>query len=305
MHDSDRPKRTSLLIGLCVIAAAIILIIVTTAGKRTSNYEYSLSGHYKQANADYCAGYQQAYNRHREWLNSIQPSPAPSTEEAQPKTPDHPSYVECRDLAAQESMSQSTTELIWIANAQIILSVAGVVLLFWNALLAQTTIRATRDVGKDQSRAYAYVEKVIFFEHKDAIEVRPVVKNTGQTPAKNIQIAWRQGSADKFIGILPPFKEDEFRDFGAIGAATERKIDTRTFTIGFNVLEQEYAIDGELRYETIYGEIYSSYFAFTVRSHPFSTKKINVEPMQGSMPAFDFIGMASSESQSPDNRATT
>ena len=288
MSGSNRPNRTEvvgpghIVAGSMIGAAFLILGAISAITPQTS------VGGDERAKADYCAGYKDAYQIHRKMLGLGETVDNQRSGESNSKTSDHPNYIECRDLNAQESMSDSTTELVGIAREQIILSAIGLGLLIWNGWLMKSANSIARKANADQSRAYVSVDDAEFTKDSGAIKILPILRNSGQTPASNIRIAWRQGNFKKFMGLRPPFEESEFKDFGSIGGNASRTIETGTVTLGFNFAKGDtYLIEGEVRYETIYAEPYSSYFSFTAEKDFMDQQKINVVPLRGNMPVFE------------------
>lgn len=288
MSNCDRSERTEVVGPSHIVAGSLIGAALFIFGAISAITPQTSVGGDEHAKADYCAGYKDAYQIHRKMLGLGETVDNQRSGESNSKTSDHPNYIECRDLTAQESMSDSTADLVGIAWGQIILSIIGLGLLIWNGWLIKDANKIARKASSNQSRAYLSVDETEFTNDEGAVQIFPVLRNSGQTPAKNIRVAWRQGDSKKQIGILPPFENSDFKNFGSIGANTIKVINTHTVTIGFDFGRgKTYAIDGEVRYETIFGESYFSYFGFTARTDFMNPDKVIVVPMQGNMPVFE------------------
>lgn len=212
MSDSDRPARTAPIVLIMVILALIF------AAPLFIQMHISLNGRYDSARQHYCVGYEQRSKLHSEWLRSIETGPATGHYEAKPSSANHPNYIECRDLAAQESMAQSTYAIFWLAVAQLVLSVIGVGLLVWNARLARAAVDATRDASEDSRNVqvelaapYLVPEKIIVdFSKGQAIKIiakhlggiihyRCEIRNIGNSVAKDIRVRLALGAKPKWI----------------------------------------------------------------------------------------------------------
>lgn len=102
------------------------------------------------------------------------------------------------DLAAQQSMAESTNWMNWAAWAGVIFTVAGVFLVWRTLIATQDTVAVTRKIGEAQTRAYLSVldfESEVTGNPEPKITVKITLKNFGQTPARNVRfnVAWASG----------------------------------------------------------------------------------------------------------------
>lgn len=188
-----------------------------------------------------------------------------------------------QDLAAQQGMAEWALWIVILTGAQAALSLLGVVLLVRNLGLAREANEVAREVGRDQTRAYVYVEKVEY----TGDSTNPFVawiKNGGQTPAKEVQ-------SFIFLGVTSKTKNkivrpDDLRAFnwGLIGPGDSIRASINHKTIG-NVLI-EYVDVGESRslnavgtveYETIYGEKFKTDAIFTTSALFDAAKRFSLD----------------------------
>lgn len=145
----------------------------------------------------------------RQQAERARPSPAilrgeqtagaePQAEQTDPAEEKEPDYC---DLAAQQSMADSTVGMEQAAWVALALSVVGVIMI-WRTLYytretlkeankatraAKDTIKVTRNIGKAQTRAYLDIAKAeIIRDGRNLPQIYIRFVNTGVTPARNI-----------------------------------------------------------------------------------------------------------------------
>lgn len=95
------------------------------------------------------------------------------------------------DLAAQQSMAESTRGMHWAAWATVAFTGIGAFLIWQTLLATQDTVAETRRIGEAQTRAYLSISKVkfeIIDQINPAASIRFRVSNTGNSPGKDIFI---------------------------------------------------------------------------------------------------------------------
>ena len=98
------------------------------------------------------------------------------------------------DLAAQQSVAEDTAGVHYAAWVALLFTIVGVFLVW-------TTFNATREanviaraIGENQVRAYLFVESAAIHVLGHSIDVFPVIKNTGLSPARNVIIKTSMGA---------------------------------------------------------------------------------------------------------------
>jgi hypothetical protein len=133
-----------------------------------------------------------------------------ATADARKRSEQEARQREIADLAAQEGMNTATQAMnkatqrmaeyafwstVFVAIGTVLL--IGTLVLTWMAnRSAQAAVQVTRETGRDQARAYVEVSEVKFYwgnRHGSKPQFKIVISNHGQTPAKWFQI--RQGYA--------------------------------------------------------------------------------------------------------------
>lgn len=111
------------------------------------------------------------------------------------------------DLAAQQSMAESTRGMHWAAWATVSFTGFGAFLIWRTLLATQDTVIETRRIGERQVRAYVGVTD-LSIQGTDTKNptVRIKIKNAGQSPAYKVTI--RTGYVVNFKGS-PQFGEDK------------------------------------------------------------------------------------------------
>jgi len=247
MHDGNRLVRNPyfrILFGaLCVtFLLSSSYLIGVGVGLGSAPYAGTSKSHQNQLSDDYCAGYKDQAKLHFEWLRSIEASLSASAKEDQKKPPDHPSYIECRDLAAQESMADATDWILGLAIAQLLLSVIGIGLLIWNAQLAREAVTATRDATRESKDvqielASPYlVPEMVYVECKNGIlheipksigkiiHYRCKIRNSGGSAAREVRVRISLGASPKAIkqsqaSPLQPIEAGDVTEFLPTSAA--------------------------------------------------------------------------------------
>jgi hypothetical protein len=103
------------------------------------------------------------------------------------------------DLAAQQSMAESTRGMHWAAWATVAFTGFGAFLIWRTLLATQDTVIETRRIGERQVRAYVGVTDIsIERTDTDSPTVKLKIKNGGQSPAYKIAI--RTGYVVNFKG---------------------------------------------------------------------------------------------------------
>ncbi|OJU36118.1 MAG: hypothetical protein BGN94_24690 [Rhizobiales bacterium 68-8] len=189
------------------------------------------------------------------------------------------------DLAAQQSMAESTQRIVVISWWQLGLATGGTLLVFGSLAAAFNANRIAREIGRDQSRAYLHMNSAEFTwgnEQGGHPIIVLTVKNTGQTPAKWFAVRYKvfvKALADD--STLPnsgydfstlTFTGKQFRRWNALGASSERTLPcwdekeaAEVSAIYKNRLRHSVEIAGVLRYETFFGEIFETEFWFARR----------------------------------------
>jgi hypothetical protein len=94
------------------------------------------------------------------------------------------------DLQAQQDMAEWAYALFLLTMAGLIVSVAGLIFLFWSLRQTRTAIKDNREIGEAQTRAYIYVADVVIVRRpNNNIQAVISFSNTGQTPAKKVTYA--------------------------------------------------------------------------------------------------------------------
>lgn len=194
---------------------------------------------------------------------------------------------EIRDLAAQEGMNAATRSMDRASQRMAdyafwstVLVGIGTVLLVGTLLLtlqanksAMQAVAVTREVARDQSRAYVHIEKIHWLESKEQFEFAIFVANSGQTPAKRFQIGATLEVQQFGSGPSGEIsKEVSLKGWSALPGREIFQLRLVPFPIpNFaaiverNVSKQYIILRGRLRYETIYGEIFETEFSFMGR----------------------------------------
>ena len=119
---------------------------------------------------------------------------------------------EYADLEAQESMAWATYWLMWIGGGGLLLTVVGVVLLAGTLVYTRRAAKAatdtvdearkattaaiaanetSREIGKLQIRAYLNIYDIEFLIlHNESVNIKFKLANTGNSPAKDVKIAF-------------------------------------------------------------------------------------------------------------------
>lgn len=217
--------------------------------------------------------------------------------------------LQADDLAAQRSMNEASQRMADSAGIQTILVGIGTALLLITLWLtiqanraAQAAVEVTREVGRDQSRAYLNIRsaEAIHYGTRDIIMT---IANTGGSPARWYEIETVASFEPRSEATYGPFRPITFRrDVDLSGAkrwpgpsggseTTARcgaddiagVIELATKTPGI------LAIQGVLRWETIFDEQYSSEFMFFTNrvemvQHVFIGEGRNKVPVKMQMP---------------------
>lgn len=99
---------------------------------------------------------------------------------------------------ATDAMNRATQDMARYALISTVTVILGTALLFWTLLLtrqancaAQTAVNVTREIGRDQARAYVEVDSAFFYWGSEAgrfPDIKISVRNHGATPAKWFQV---------------------------------------------------------------------------------------------------------------------
>jgi hypothetical protein len=118
------------------------------------------------------------------------------------ETPEEKHRAE-QDLAAQLVMAKAARQMFWVGVAENVITLAGVLLVLATLIYtrhaakaaqaavteAKEATKAAREIGEAQVRAYLHCEGAKFFILTGGIfSCHPKIRNTGQSPAKNIRI---------------------------------------------------------------------------------------------------------------------
>lgn len=166
-----------------------------------------------------------------------------------------------------------------------IISLVATFISIWAVWLVRKTLNATKEVGRDQARAYVHIERAELRwgnSQGDYPSFTLAALNTGQTPAK-----WFECGA---VVFTRPLNEDgltaddlKFSDIDFSGLTSHRWNalgSNKELSFGIaskfsQIASKAYGrkdvsldIAGVLRYETFFGEIFESEFWFTRRPPP-------------------------------------
>jgi len=203
------------------------------------------------------------------------------------------------DLKAQKTMARFT----------FVMGLTGVVGLFvgsFSMYLIWLTVRETRRVGRDQSRAYLHVDEVEFYWGNEELEfpkIRAYIKNSGNTPAKWYQIRvkphvykfeeaatahpskWSEiGLDEEFRGRwngIPP--SGDGRGISAAVELADERVDIHKALHGlYSAQDYGFTIFGEIQYCTFFDEVFTSQFCYGSHGlRPFKIKDTVVEEQSG------------------------
>lgn len=181
-------------------------------------------------------------------------------------------------------ITSSDTAAQWI---MMVFSIVAALLLFGTLIATQRMAKDTRTIGQDQSRAYIHADKAHFFwggSRNQNPRVEIWIRNTGQTPAK-----WYEIKAKECVfahngedSDAEPWRKTHLPDqFDGPWNAVPADSKGRKATFYFNSDEQVaeinkasrdepgiaipthgFCVVGEVRYETFFGEIFTSQFVF-------------------------------------------
>lgn len=218
------------------------------------------------------------------------------------------------DLVAQKGMNSATQSIErytrWMtitAIGSFFTSIVGGVLLFWTLWVSRDAVRATRQVGRDQTRAYLSVPEAQivytppnFMFEEGTFDLQIVIRNTGATPAR-----WHQveaglmflpeqapdGSGQAVVGknldLEAALDAQSFPRYGAVpnGLSLERSVDSLERLQDFlrramSLPDTNRIVNaGRIRYETVFGEIFTVRFEFIV--DPYEVMKLEGGSKEG------------------------
>jgi|GEM_PF-2664178 len=212
-----------------------------------------------------------------------------------------PSYKEenraDRNLAAQEDTARWAFIMIFVGVLETCITACGVILV-WHTLkaswaaaehgrraadAAEKAIKVTRDVGRSQTRAYVAVKDAFLYQGVFEPSVMLKISNIGQTPVRWIEIEGNAHPApEKFTAdniLLNPKGINKHRwsiDPGQEGR--EHPVDLETDSSLKKIIEQcgsdgRFVIQGTVRWETMFAEIFESTFFYWGSPQPLQTKK--------------------------------
>ena len=97
------------------------------------------------------------------------------------------------DLHAQQDMATWAVALLWVSAIGIVVSAAGIILIYATLHETRSMTVATREIGQNQSMAYVNVSAVVIKDVKYNnkrlhLEAVLSVVNTGATPAKRVKV---------------------------------------------------------------------------------------------------------------------
>lgn len=185
------------------------------------------------------------------------------------------------DLIAQQSMEVAAHSAKLAAWLSLLVVTIGTALLIWTLILtrqankaAQNAVTVTREVARDQSRAYVHVKSVQWLETGPDFKFTMFIANSGNTPAKRFLITVEVGSCA--YGSLPPStsagQTRAEKGWNALpgGEVFQVGIVPRAVpnfdTIARRDTEKEYIfLRGTVRYTTIYDETFLTEFSFMGR----------------------------------------
>lgn len=172
--------------------------------------------------------------------------------------------IAARDLSQQMAMAQHSYYQLWINTAALLISTIGMALLFYSLYQTRQAIEDNKNIGIAQSCAFIHAEKV----EPSKIEQEGYllhVKNTGSSPALDINISFFIQSTNPPLSEKFVFPEDNKSYLGSVAAG-----DTRPFVIRTNFMElfegfgpgQNTVLSGTISYSDIFDTRYKSQFAF-------------------------------------------
>ncbi len=189
-----------------------------------------------------------------------------------------------KDLVAQDVTARWTFGMFWLGVTGSLLSLVGIYYLRANLdemkggredaqaaiAAANNANQISRETGRDQSRAYVFVnaaELYFLSESEPKVTVLLSVKNNGSTPAKWFCV---RSAVDICEGCdppeAPPFEGVTWNALGGGDTLTVgARSDPNTFDFTFDCRDS-IICRGEVEYETFFGEVFVSEFAFI--AHP-------------------------------------
>lgn len=185
---------------------------------------------------------------------------------SKPDNPSDESYYKPEDLKAQQATACFTEWIFYGTALQFALSCLGAILLFRTIALSREANKVARVVGKNQTRAYVYVEK--FEYRKDDFPLVAFVKNGGQTPARTFEVLMFAGVDSKVskpddvvplvLGPLGPGDTIPIPISQEGLSEVMEKHNTVCRMGGSSIL----GVVGTVTYETIYGEEFQTDLLF-------------------------------------------
>jgi hypothetical protein len=186
------------------------------------------------------------------------------------------------DLHAQQDMATWAIALLWASAIGIVVSAAGIFLIYATLHETRGMTVATREIGENQSKAYvnvsrAQVSEIQINKFLKILEVDAYFKNTGQTPATDVIIGGEFVVYEKCMTILGSDREmcradipfDRIVDLSPdnepqqVSLGLPKNIKDCVESAGFNALSSIYLrVEGEVKYWDVFGSRYLTQFVF-------------------------------------------
>jgi hypothetical protein len=188
------------------------------------------------------------------------------TLQPEPEFAEHkPNEYEYADLTAQENMARATNWIAWFSMLAFVTAGAGVLLLVRN-------LNVTREVGRDQSRAYVHVKSVRWLEDSESSEFTMFVENSGATPVKRFEIFAECLTKDPMIELPSRIQPIEMKGWNGLPSNdvfqlkfAPKFIPNEDAILARDILGTYLIFRGIIRYTTIFNEIFESEFSFMGR----------------------------------------
>jgi hypothetical protein len=207
------------------------------------------------------------------------------------------------DLHAQQDMATWAVALLWVSGISVLVSVAGIILIYATLHETREMTLATREIGKNQTKAYvaARSARIEFFGDEIAtVEVE--IENTGQTPCGELICSFEF----RFCAFGNVKGEKVYRPFfDASGAVSLNHIRAGQSKAISHVVPEKVALmvaddpkrsgedelfvlRGSIFYHDVFGDMYrSDYCFFTTR--PVSVKQRDLHEHIGDLPIYEHI----------------
>ena len=205
-----------------------------------------------------------------------------------------------QDLVAQRTSALWTYLMSGAAFAGVVLSAFGVFLV-WTTFNATREANAiAREIGQAQTRAYLSTIRASFSSFGSDITMRIVTQNTGNSPAKDVEISLRIYShwIEEDAGFDEPYSEVSFvtapKSFGGVSSGIEKPLLVSIFTFGGQTGQDElfakiyeghfFRMGVTIKWTDVFGDIFSETFLLiSDAALPFIVEKDELPRRDGTM----------------------